>query len=161
MNVWRRQTLSDNPYQRTAFRIARVSPESVRHRDVLQRISQMRKVLRAVPGSHIINGEAVTEAELASAERILSDPKQRILEELLEHPFESPAGDAVRKLADQVRLTMAGAETGALPVVNLGPLTSWATVWLRQMVERQPLADPSFGALELEPIPPFGRSEKE
>ena len=102
-----------------------------------------------------------TEAEINAAEQILSDPKQRILEELRVHSAEKLPLDGVRNLVQELTQAMSNQNHGPLPITNLEGLRPWAKQWLKEFASGLPPMDPSFGALELRPIPPFGRPEKE
>lgn len=159
MNVWRRGSLAKNPYARTAFRVARVPRELTQRRTIVQLINRTRKVIIADPQVHVIDGEPVTLAELNVAEQLLLDPRQRIQEELLEHAAERPPLEQVRKLAAQAAQMMAE-DGGPLPATNMRPLGPWALELARQFLETVPAPDPSFGALELSMVPPFGRLEE-
>jgi hypothetical protein len=102
----------------------------------------------------------VSEAELNAAEQILLDPRQRIVEELLEHATERPRLERVHRLAREAVAAMAAEDTGRLPVTNLRGLQSWAQALVQEYMDGVLGADPSFGALELDLVPPFGRSEE-
>ena len=161
MNIWRRTSLTENPYYRTAFRLARVPREVVRHKLIVQIIGQTRRTVCADPQAHVVAGEPVTEAMINAAEAILLDPQKRIAEELLEHAAEKPALEPVRKLLAEVDAALAGDEADTLPVVNLDALRPWTTSLVRQFLSTQSVPDPSFGARELELIPPFGRTQED
>jgi hypothetical protein len=158
MNPWRRGPLTVNPYYRTAFAVARVPREVVQRKTVVRLIGQARQVVRADPQAHVLAGGPVSEPELNAAEQVLLDPQRRVLEELLAHAAEAPPLDRVRQLAQQAAAALAP-DADRPPVTNLaglGPLTGWL---VRQFLDQAPPADPSFGALETELIPPFGRPE--
>lgn len=161
MNLWRRQPLTENPYYATAFRVARVPRETDRHRTIVQLIRQVRQIIKAEPGAHVIRGVPVSEAAVNAAEQILSEPHQRILEELLTHATERLPLARVRKLAAEAAQAMASEPGGPLPVKNLRALDSWARAAFAQFLDDAPAQDPSLGALELDLIPPFGRAGKE
>ena len=157
MNVWRRGSLTTNPYVRTAFRVARVPRETTRHKTIVQLVGQTRRIVRVDPQAHAILGEPVTDAEINAAEQVLLDPKRRIMEELLHHAAEKPPLDRVRKQAAQAAEAMASEDSEDLPITNLSALESWARRIVTDLVEASPPTDPSFGALELELLPPYGR----
>lgn len=159
-NIWRRGSLTKNPYKRTAFRVARVPRDVVRHRTIVQLIGQTKRIVSADTQAHTIGGEPVSEAELNAAEQILLDPRQRIVEELLEHATERPRLERVHRLAREAVAAMAAEDTGRLPVTNLRGLQSWAQALVQEYMDGVLGADPSFGALELDLVPPFGRSEE-
>lgn len=158
MNVWRRGPLLENPYYRTAFRVARVRPEDVQHRALVKMIGSTRRLVAADPQAHTIQGRPVTEADINVAEGILLDARQRIVEELLEHPTEQLPLDGVRRLMQDIIVALAGQESGPLPVVNWNGLFPLADVLLRQFLAEK--AVPVLGALELEVVPPYGRAEE-
>ncbi|MGE0129089.1 MAG: hypothetical protein AB7U82_13505 [Blastocatellales bacterium] len=164
MNIWRRGLLTQNPYYRTPFRIARVPREITRHRTIVKLIGDTRQLVNRDPQSHRINGSPVTDAEINAAEPALTDPKRRIIEELLEHAAEEPPLGPVRKLAQEVAEAMA-VDSPERPsetwmVNDLGALQGLATSLIRQFLEQAPQHSPSFGALELEIVPPFGRADE-
>ena len=163
VNVWRRGSLTRNPYLRTAFRVARVPRETVKHKTIVALIGNTQQVVSADKQAHKILGEPVTEAQVNAAEQILLDAGQRILEELLEHATERPPLETVRKLARKAAEAMAVEQGSSLasPVTNLSGLESWDQAVVREFLERSPGPDPSFGALELDVVPPFGRAAEE
>src|SRR4051812_33324190 len=99
MNVWRRGSPTVNPYDRTAFAVARVPREVTRHRTLVQLLGKARQVVRADPQAHVLPGGPVTESEINAAEQILFAPQKRIVEELLTHATEVPPLERVRQLA--------------------------------------------------------------
>lgn len=156
MNPWRRSSLTHNPYSRTAFRVARIPREITRRRTLVQLISQTDNLIDTHPRAHTIDGTPVTRAELNAVGKILLDPRQRIVEELLEHATESlPLAD-VRKLSAEVTEAMQVESSAPLPLTDLRVLEGWVRSLLQQFLVDTPPVDPSFGALELELIPPFG-----
>jgi hypothetical protein len=162
MNLWRRGSLTSNPYYRTAFRVARVPKAVVSRRTMVQLIRQTQQVIARDPQAHTIGGRPVTEAELTAAQQVLLSPPRRVLEELLEHSEERLPLERVRQLAAEAAQAMAAAAGDEpLRVANLKALRPWARRWLNQFVENAAGADPAFGALELTPVPPFGRPESE
>ena len=158
MNIWCRGSLTRNPYVRTAFRVARIPREIVRHQTLIQSIGTTKRIVSADPQAHVIGGEPVTHAEINVAEQILVNPSRRIVEELLEHATERPPLERVRKLAREAGGMMGAHEAGRLPVANLSGLRAWADVLVQQFLDDAPPPDPSFGALELKIVPPFGQS---
>lgn len=159
MNVWRRSPqLSKNPYARTAFRMARVQREMVRHSTIVKLIGMTRNVVKADPEAHVIAGLPVSITELNAAEKILTDSKQRVLEELLEHAAERPKLEHVKHLAREVAESLAVDEAGQQGFDQAG-LRQWANGLVQQFLDRAHQPDPSFGALETGLIPPFGIPE--
>jgi hypothetical protein len=161
LNIWRRGSLLENPYTRNAFRITRVPREVVRHRTIVQLIGQTKRIVNTDPSAHTVKEKPVMIAQVNVAEQILLDPKQRILEELLTHATEMPPLERVRRLAADAAAVMAVSDTERLPVTNLGCLEPWALAMARQFLDSIPGPDPSFGALELDFVPPFGRPGEE
>jgi hypothetical protein len=159
LNIWRRGSLLDNPYHRTAFRIARVPPEIIRRSTLVTMLGQTRRLVRGAPDAHVILGQPVTEADLNAADTILLDAKQRMLEELLEHTEEQIPLDQVRQVQSEVMSAMADPSSGPLVVENLAAVRAWVEVMLREFLAQSPTGHPSFGALELELVSPFGRPE--
>jgi hypothetical protein len=160
MNIWRRGPLTQNPYLRTAFRVARVPREITRRRTLVRLVNQTRHVVSIDPQAHTIRGAPVTMTKLNAAEQILLDPPQRILEELLEHAAEAPPLEQVRKLAAEATRALAEDGLTSAPVTNLRGLQLWAHSLAQQFLESVPGPDPSFGALELDIVPPFGHLEE-
>lgn len=156
MNLWRRGSLTRNPYHRTAFAVAQVPREVVRHSILVKLLGQTRRIVNADPQAHTIQGEPVTGAEINAAEQILLDPRQRIVEELLVHATEKPPLEQVRQLAREVAEAMSvGSE--AVPVTNIAAFEGLAQYLVARFLAGAPSAELSFGALELDLVPPFGR----
>src|SRR5262245_28063331 len=164
MNIWRRGLLTQNPYYRTPFRIARMPREITRHRTIVKLISDTRQLVNRDRQSHQINGSPVTDAEINDAEPALTDPKRRIIEELLEHAAEEPPLAPVRKLAREVAEAMvidsSKSSSEAWMIDDLGALRGLALSMIRRFLEQAPQHAPSFGAPELEIVPPFGREDE-
>ncbi len=161
MNIWRRESLSKNPYWRTAFLVTRVPREEVRRRAVVHTIGDTRRIVGADPLAHVIDDKPVTIEEINTAERILLDPRLRILEELIEHTAEVPPLEEVRQLAREADAALSAQATEPLPVSNLEDLRAWAEVLVRDFLQSVPGPDPAFGALELGLVPPFGQPDEE
>lgn len=160
MNLWRRGTLSRNPYARTAFRVARVPREVAKHRAVVLLIGQTKRIVSADPRAHALGGEPVTLAELNAAAQILLDPVQRIREELLEHSCESLALDHLRSMLREISETMGpGRREGA--TVSLAATMPSADTFVLELLHGADAADPRLGALELDVVPPFGNPGSE
>lgn|GEM_PF-2052850 len=161
MNIWRRGgSVMQNPYERTAFRIARVPAETVRYKTIVQLIGQTRRVVRAGAGVHAVKGRPVTDAELNAAEKVLLDAETRIAEELLHHRAEPPPARALDSLLRKVRNPAGeGMETGETEA------PSWLKSWVEEAARRVPDAPsspcPFFGPDELTLVPPFGDGETE
>jgi hypothetical protein len=159
MSVWRRGPVTTNPYHRTAFAVARVPREVVRHKTVVALLGQARQVVRADPQAHVLPGGPVSEPEINAAERVLLDAPRRLAEELLVHAAEAPPLEAVRRLLAEVTEALAGDDEPAPGGREglrclLGPLVV-------EFLAAAPPSEPSFGALETESIPPFGGPEEE
>lgn len=159
MSVWRRWPITQSPYARTAFRLARVPREIVRHRTVVQLIGQTSQVV-ASGGAHVVSGRAVTVEELNWAEQVLHDPLQRLQEELIEHAAERAPTEALRKLDRRAAELMAPgaasddkAAAGELLRLGVGGL-------VEAYLGAAPPAEPSLGAAELELCAPFGPDEE-
>ena len=161
MSLWRRGSLARNPYSRTAFRTARVPRETVRYRTVVQIVGQTKRIVSTDPTAHMIQGEPVTHAEINAAEKILLDSKQRIVEELLEHASEKPPLDRVRQLSRVVAEAMTEQAAPQLRVKDFSGLEPLRLSIIRQFLDTSASPDPSFGALELDIVPPFGREEED
>lgn len=157
MSIWNRGPITVNPYLRTAFRVTRVPREVVRHRTIAQLVSQTRQVVAADPRAHAIKGQPVAMTEINAAEEVLSDPGQRILEELLHHSEERLPVARMRKLLREVTREMTPQPESELPISNLSGLRPWARKLLCDFLSQAPGPDPSFGALETDLVPPFGR----
>jgi hypothetical protein len=160
MNIWRRGALTQNPYYRTPFRIARAPREVTRHATIVKLIGETRKLMNRDPLAHQINSVPVTSAEVNAAEPALTDPKRRIIEELLEHAAEEPPLSQVRKLAKEVAEAMAVDPSEKLTINDLSALQGLAQSLIRQFLEQAPQPSPSFGVLELEIVPPFGKADE-
>jgi hypothetical protein len=157
MNIWRRSSLNKNPYARTAFRVARVSRETVRHRTLVQLIGRTKRIVNVDATAHIVGGKPITDAEINAAEAILLNPKQRIAEELLEHATEKLPLERIKKLAREAAEISAAQNAESLQETTTSGLQSWAQSLVRRFVSSVESPDPSFGAPEVGLIPPFGR----
>lgn len=105
-NPWRRGPITRNPYYRTAFHVSAVSPSTVSRKDLREDLRQAQDLVRRIPGARSIGGEAVTEADVLAAGRILSDPSERLEEELLAHYPESFATPLVEHLRASLLASM-------------------------------------------------------
>jgi hypothetical protein len=157
MNIWRRYPLGRNPYLRNAFRVARVPRGVVSHPKLVKLMGQTRRIADA--GGHTIAGQPVSPADVNAAVSVLLDPRQRIAEELLEHTFEKPPLDALRKLARESAELLSNAGAGPLALKNTAMLRDLIWAFAAEFLAEHPGPDPSFGALELDLPPPFGRVE--
>jgi hypothetical protein len=160
MNVWRRGLLVENPYVRTAFRVARVPREITRRQTLVQYIGQTRAMLGADPQSHVIRGTAVTQQELNRAEAILLSAEDRILEELLTHAAESLRLRRIRQLIQEATEVMAPDQESSGPP-DRRALARILRELIRLYLCQAQGAQAEFGALELELPAPFEWKEKE
>jgi hypothetical protein len=158
MSIWLRGSLLVNPYYRTAFRVARVPREIVRHRTVVQLIGQTRQLPE---GGHSIAGEPVRPSEVNAAEQVLLDPVLRVLEELIEHATEKPPVERLRKLQREATAAMAPPPEALDGKPDWTVLKSLGQVCIEEFLRTAPRSDASFGALELETPPPFGPRQEE
>jgi hypothetical protein len=154
VSVWRRGPLGQNPYARTAFRVSRVGREIVRHRVVVEQLGQTMRVVRADASAHVVLGKAVTTEELNWAEKILTDPPRRLEEELIEHAAEPGPAALLRKLDRRASELMASLRAPAAKKPAF--LRAHARGLAARILAVLPAVEGSFGALELELVPPFG-----
>jgi hypothetical protein len=161
MSIWLRGSLLVNPYYRTAFRVARVPREVTRHRTVVQLIGQTRQLVNADPSAHSIGGDPVRASEINAAEQVLLDPVRRILEELLEHAAEKPPLERARQLLREAAGAMEAPAGPAAGPLNWKALGLLGPALIDELLRTVPGPGPSFGALELDTPPPFGRLVKE
>ena len=159
MNIWQRGTPTTNPYCRTAFRVARVPTDVVRHRTLVQTIAQTRRIVNTDPRAHSIEGVSVSLAELNAAEKVLLDPRSRIVEELLEHATEPEPLGPVRVLAAKVAAALSPGSRELPAVTNLRGLLPWAQALVNQFLEENPGPDPALGDSEPTLLTPFGSPE--
>ena len=141
MSVWRRGPLTENPYVRTPFRVARVPREVVARRSVVQLISQTRRMVATDATAHTIRGEPVTPEKLNAAESVLLSPEQRIVEELLVHATEAPPTKRIRELGRQAAEAMAALAPGPLGLTNPKALACWLADLARQYLDTVEPAD--------------------
>jgi hypothetical protein len=160
MNVWRRGSLSRNPYERTAFRVARVPREVVRRRTVIQMITQTKRIAERDPKSCAIHGQPVTLEEINGAEQILLSPPQRILEELLTHRSERLPLTQVESLARDAEELIRSELADGLKPVDMSSRRILLREFVRRYLERVGTTGPGVGALELTLAPPFGFGER-
>ncbi len=167
MTVWRRGSLGRNPYRRTAFCIARAPREITRHGSLVQLVTQTRNVIKADSQAHTISEPAipprsqaedvpVSLEELNAAERILLEPRDRILEELLHHATEHVPLEDVRKLLKRCAEAMAPGEDEAPCATDTGTLKVLTDHVFERFLEATGRCEGSFGALELTLVPPLG-----
>ena len=161
MDIWKRFPLEQNPYYWNAFRVTRVPREVIRRKTMGQLIDQTRRVIKTDPQAHTILGEPVSNAKLIAAEQILLNPTQRILEELLEHAVEKPPLEHIRLLAGEIERYFSSDSQPTGGTVSMEWLRPWAFGLLKQVLTEASTPDPSFGALELALIPPFGQVEED
>jgi len=157
MNVWRRGPLSRNPYYHTAFRLARVPRETTDRTLIVELVSQTRQLAEAVPDAHSIRGKPVADSEINRAELVLLDPRQRILEELLEHPESLPAASPWEALGREALEMMEAGGSTPLKLTNPKPFARWISQCYGRSLCAPADAGLLFGAAELELPPPWGR----
>lgn len=151
--VWRRESVTRNPYHFNAFRVAGVPVDLTERSWVAELIGQRRHLMAASPGVHAINGVPVSESDVNQAELILGDPRRRLIEELL---TQAPAPADPRPLLDlDARLEEAmrppSGESG-IPGPNLLVLgRKVCSIWLHDHAPHT-----AFGANELLPVRPWG-----
>lgn len=158
MNIWLRGGVEQNPYDRTAFRIARVPREIVRHKTMVQMIGQTRRITRADGAAHTIKNAPVNDADVNTAEKLLVDPLARMAEELLYHAAEKPPFEGIRQLKRHIDEEKQS-HSEPLQPKNTQWLHFWSNAIIGQMLETAPAPDPLFGPVELSLHPPFCQSE--
>jgi hypothetical protein len=158
MNPWMRGSILVNPYYRTAFKVARLPREVIRHRTVVRIIGQTRQIVET--GGHLVQSRPVSASEVNAAEQILLDPVSRVLEELLEHAAEKPPVELLRKLLKEAVDALAPNPEAPFDIKNVRSLDAWLPSLLAEFLEENPGPSASFGALELDIAPPFGREEE-
>jgi hypothetical protein len=161
MSIWRRAPLTQNPYKRTAFRVARVACEITRRRNIVALIGQTRRLIATDPASHVIDGQPVLMTELGLAEQILLDPQKRIAEELLEHAAEKLPFERITELIAEADEMLAEPGSENPPLTNLEGLKPWVKQLVLQFVALSRESEFPLGALELDIVPPFGSGEEE
>ena len=152
-SLWRRGPITRNPYHFNAFRVTGVPVDLTERSWVTELISQKRQFMTAAPGSHVIEDAAVSESDVNQAELVLSDPRRRLLEELLTHsppmttmqPLRSLDGLLAKAIREPID------ESGATNpnILVLGRIV--CSMWLHE----NPL-DTAFGSAETCPICPWG-----
>lgn len=160
MSVWRRGSLTENPYVRNAFRVARLEREVVRRLSVAQRIGEARDVVEREAQAHAIAGKPVTQEEINKAESILHSPERRILEELLVHATEAPPVKHIHRLAGNCAAEMTPGQTRQ-HATDLSFLLVVVPEFMKRYLGGVKPAEPGFGALELDLAPPFGQQQEE
>lgn len=159
MSIWRREPLTENPYLRTAFRIAKAPREAIRRLTLARLIQQAKQVAVNTPEARSIMGRPVTPEDVNAAEGILLKPEQRILEELLVHSTEGQSQKRLRKLAQQTTAAIRGPMEDPTPPDHQG-LRLLMRDLVAQQVAHAAQVDPFFGVAELDLIPPFGAKER-
>jgi len=161
MSVWRRGSLTENPYVENAFRVARVSPEVVRRHTLVQLIGQARMIVSTDARAHSIRGQAVTSEDINRAESILLAPQERILEELLVHATERLPLQRARQLMQEASAVLVREAAAPAQVRDLQVLRTWVADLVGQYLDGVKPSDAGFGALEMDLVPPFGRNERQ
>jgi hypothetical protein len=157
MNVWMQRAITSNPYDRNAFRVTKVPKELVKHRTVIGQITRTKKIIDADSQAHKINEKEVSHAEINAAEEIILDPEKRIYEELLEHSTEKLKMKDVKKLIGEINMLLESDAGEKPPVSNFNFLKIWAMHLVIEHASVFQDTSPSFGALEMKAIPPFGQ----
>ena len=160
MNIWRRGSLMRNPYERTAFRVTRVSREMVRRRTIAQVIVQTKRMVAADETSHMIDDRPVTIEEINQAELVLFNGKQRAVEELLAHNPEGLPLKRIQELAQASMNLLCEGGTDILTAENASLVQALWVDMVRQYLDEVGTPDPSLGGLELILPPPFGPLER-
>jgi len=156
MKIWNIESITINPYHKTAFKIARVSREIENHRAMVQLIGQTKRIIKHDPKSHQVNNQPVNESQINKAESILLNPKKRIIEELLFHATESqPINHVTKSYSDIKKLLNINKDSNFL-LQNTQFLKSFGKYFATRFVEEKQLPHLSFGALEMRIVPPFG-----
>jgi hypothetical protein len=128
---------------------------------VVQLIGQTRQLIHTDAQAYVINGEPVSDTQINAAEQVLLDPVRRVMEELLEHATERPPLERIRGLARDVAQMMQPLSEQDIGQSNWRALELLAPEIIREFLSKVPSGDPSFGAMELETPPPFGRLSEE
>lgn len=160
MNVWRQGPITENPYRRTAFRVAMMPREVTERASIVDYISEAREIVNVAPESHKILGRQVTPEDLNDAETVLLKPEARICHELLAHATERASFDRLRKLeseAGDLMAEYAKAESSS----KMAAFSPILLEFIRLYVKTACPSEPWFGALELELVPPFGEPERD
>lgn len=162
MKIWRHGNITNNPYQRTAFRVTRVPREVTRRRTIAHLIMQTKRMVKADPRSHIVEGKPVTLAEINKAEAVVLDVRKRILEEMMAHGREIPPlqrlEELTRKALDMIQYER---KAESKDLVNHKALRVVLQDLIQLYLNDVQAPEPCFGALELTLFPPFGPLKEE
>jgi len=162
VKIWRQGSITDNPYQRTAFRVTRLPREATRRRTIAHLVAQTKRMVEADPRSHIVDGKPVTLAEINQAEAVVLDVRERIVEEMVAHGREIPPihrlEELARKTLDMIR---SEGSAGAKGLVNRKALGVVFQELIQLYLNDVQAPESCFGALELKLHPPFGPFEEE
>ena len=159
MNIWMRGPVTQNPYVRTAFRVAMLPREVVRRPSLVKRIAASRNLVAAAPGTNSIRGVPVTLEEMSAAETTLLKPEDRILEELLVHETESRDLRKVRALLAEVREAMSVPDDAPVSV-RPDALRPFVRELEKQAFDQLPAVESGLGSLETGITPPFGETKE-
>ena len=161
MSLWRRGSLTTNPYLRTAFRVIKAPREATRTVTLAQLAGQAKHIAASNPQARSILGEPVTLEEINKAESIILDPQRRILEELLVHTTERIPMKRMRQLAQAAAKAMAVDGDSMPPPSNMAGLVSWMDDLVREYQAKLEPSSPLLGAAEMTLVPPFGKIRKD
>jgi hypothetical protein len=153
-NIWKKSSLSINPYHETAFKALGLTRENISRAEMDQRVEERRQAVRNVPGYHLLGERPLIQADITSARQILFDSTRRMLEELLEHKPERLKVDEIERA--HARLKMPDSPNDAEPVCRFAFLSRVVQdLALSHLKGLPPVEIPAF-PVDLHGIPPFG-----
>ncbi len=154
INIWKKSSLTTNPYRETAFQALGITRDVVSRAEIGRQIEERRQAIKNVPGYFLLNSRPLTQTDITNAREILFNPTRRILEELLEHKPEHPQVEEIERLRERLPKPDWPQE---IPMpVRLAFLVPVILDFARQYLENlPPLEVPPF-PIDLTFIPPFG-----
>lgn len=159
MDLWKKGTITTNPYRETAFQALGISTAVVSRAEIGRKLEERRQAARNVPGHFCLGDRPLTQTDITTAREILFDPTRRILEELLEHRPEKPRVEDIEQFREhldkQTRTEGFPMEPG---LFSLAPRIIDMAV---ELMENLPPAEVPPPALDVTLIPPFGHPGSE
>jgi hypothetical protein len=102
MDIWKKGTITTNPYRETAFQALGISTGVVSRAELGRKLEERRQAVRNVPGHFRLGSRPLTQTDITNAREILFDPTRRILEELLEHRPEKPQVEDIEQFREHL-----------------------------------------------------------
>lgn len=154
VNIWKKGTITTNPYRETAFQALGITRDVVSRAEIGRKVEERRQAIKNVPGHFSINSRPLTQTDITNAREILFNPTRRILEELLEHKPEHPQVEEIERLRE--RLPKPGWSEEIPMPQRLAFLVPVILDFVKELLENLPPVEVPPFPIDLQLIPPFG-----